>query len=342
MRARATRPAVLATLTIEAGAEARRAGSSASVRRTTASKLSSMWRWTFSWPPSAKPPRQEAPALLTSRVSRPPWSLGDVGARPARARRRRSGRRRRRSPGRAASRRARAGGPRGGRRAPARCRARGQGARAVASPMPLEAPVITRRDSALHHIGKPIQISVTADVVPELGILPAPDGRDPRTSRQAARAPAPPRATRARPPRSGATRPPSPRSPATASAPRSPGSARTAPLLAVVGHIDEIGLVVTHIDEKGFLYFAPIGGWDPQILVGQRVEVRGQDGLVPGVVGRKPIHLLEPEQRKKVVELKGLHIDIGAADRDEAERAGPGRRPGGDRRRAGRASPATA
>jgi endoglucanase len=90
------------------------------------------------------------------------------------------------------------------------------------------------------------------------------------------------------------------------------------PLLAVVGHIDEIGLVVTHIDEKGFLYFAPIGGWDPQILVGQRVEVRGEDGLVPGAVGRKPIHLLEPDQRKKVVELKGLHIDIGAADREEA------------------------
>ncbi|HWO15790.1 MAG TPA: M42 family metallopeptidase [Solirubrobacterales bacterium] len=91
-----------------------------------------------------------------------------------------------------------------------------------------------------------------------------------------------------------------------------------APLLAVVGHIDEIGLVVSHIDEKGFLYFKSIGGWDPQILVGQRVEVRGPDGLVPGVVGRKPIHLLEAEQRKKVVELKGLHIDIGAGDRDEA------------------------
>ncbi|HEY5054056.1 MAG TPA: M42 family peptidase, partial [Solirubrobacterales bacterium] len=57
-----------------------------------------------------------------------------------------------------------------------------------------------------------------------------------------------------------------------------------APRLAVVGHIDEIGLVLTHIDEKGFLYFAPIGGWDPQILVGQRVEVRGKEGLVPGVV----------------------------------------------------------
>ena len=91
-----------------------------------------------------------------------------------------------------------------------------------------------------------------------------------------------------------------------------------APLLAVVGHIDEIGLLITHIDEKGFLWFAPIGGWDPQILVGQRVEVRGRDGVVPGVVGRKPIHLLDPDQRKKVVELKGLHIDIGAADRDAA------------------------
>jgi endoglucanase len=91
-----------------------------------------------------------------------------------------------------------------------------------------------------------------------------------------------------------------------------------APLLAVVGHIDEIGLVVTHIDEKGFLWFAPIGGWDPQILVGQRVEVQGKEGPVPGAVGRKPMHLLDAEQRKKVVELKGLHIDVGAADRDEA------------------------
>src|SRR6185312_5321687 len=53
------------------------------------------------------------------------------------------------------------------------------------------------------------------------------------------------------------------------------------PLLAVVGHIDEIGLAITHIDEKGFLWFTPIGGWDPQILVGQRVEIRGKDGLVP-------------------------------------------------------------
>jgi endoglucanase len=92
-----------------------------------------------------------------------------------------------------------------------------------------------------------------------------------------------------------------------------------APLLAVIGHVDEIGLVIRHIDEKGILWFAPIGGWDPQILVGQRVEVQGSDGPVLGVVGRKPLHLLDADQRKKVVEMKSLHIDIGAADREEAE-----------------------
>jgi putative aminopeptidase FrvX len=91
-----------------------------------------------------------------------------------------------------------------------------------------------------------------------------------------------------------------------------------APLLAVIGHIDEIGLVIRHIDEKGILWFAPIGGWDPQILVGQRVEIQGPQGPVPGVVGRKPLHLLDAEQRKKVVEMKSLHIDIGAGDREQA------------------------
>ncbi len=90
------------------------------------------------------------------------------------------------------------------------------------------------------------------------------------------------------------------------------------PLLAVIGHIDEIGLVIRHIDEKGFLWFAPIGGWDPQILVGQRVQVQGAKGPVQGVVGRRPLHLLDAEARKKVVEMKALHIDVGAADRDEA------------------------
>src|SRR5919201_5490418 len=90
------------------------------------------------------------------------------------------------------------------------------------------------------------------------------------------------------------------------------------PLLALVGHIDEIGLVVTHIDDEGYLHFIGIGGWDAQILVGQRIALTTRDGPVLGVIGKKPIHLLKDEDRKKVAELKDLHIDIGARDGDEA------------------------
>ncbi|MGI8781127.1 MAG: M20/M25/M40 family metallo-hydrolase [Solirubrobacteraceae bacterium] len=90
------------------------------------------------------------------------------------------------------------------------------------------------------------------------------------------------------------------------------------PLLAVIGHIDEIGLIVHHIDDEGFLWFSGVGGWDPIILVGQRVEIATRDGTVAGVVGKKPIHLLKDEERKQVPELRHLHIDIGAADGAEA------------------------
>jgi putative aminopeptidase FrvX len=89
--------------------------------------------------------------------------------------------------------------------------------------------------------------------------------------------------------------------------------------VAVIGHIDEIGLIVTHIDDKGYLWFTGVGGWDPQILVGQRVTLATRDGQIPGVVGRKPIHLLKDEARKKVPELRELHIDIGVRDGDEAK-----------------------
>src|SRR4051794_33880252 len=89
------------------------------------------------------------------------------------------------------------------------------------------------------------------------------------------------------------------------------------PTLAIVGHIDEIGLIVTHIDDKGYLWFSGFG-WDAQILIGQRVSVSTSNGAVPGVIGRKPIHLLSGDERKEVPELKKLHIDIGAKDGDEA------------------------
>jgi endoglucanase len=90
------------------------------------------------------------------------------------------------------------------------------------------------------------------------------------------------------------------------------------PLMAVVGHIDEIGLLVSHVSDRGFLHVVQSGGWDAQVLVGQRVQVFTRDGVVPGVVGRKPPHLTDAEERKKAVELKNLHVDIGAKDGDEA------------------------
>jgi putative aminopeptidase FrvX len=88
--------------------------------------------------------------------------------------------------------------------------------------------------------------------------------------------------------------------------------------LLVVGHIDEIGLIVTHIDDQGYLWFGSVGGWDAQILVGQRVVLDTRAGPVRGVVGKRPIHLLREDDRKKVAEIRDLHIDIGANDGNDA------------------------
>jgi putative aminopeptidase FrvX len=91
------------------------------------------------------------------------------------------------------------------------------------------------------------------------------------------------------------------------------------PGVMLSGHIDEIGLMITHIDEQGLLHFSGVGGWDPQVLVGQRVRVQTSDGEVFGVIGKKAIHLMAPEERKKVSEIKNLWIDVGAKDSDEAK-----------------------
>jgi endoglucanase len=90
------------------------------------------------------------------------------------------------------------------------------------------------------------------------------------------------------------------------------------PRLMFAGHIDEIGLQITHIDDEGFCYFAGIGGWDSQVLVGQRVVVVGPQGPVRGVIGKKPPHLMKKEDFDKVSQIIDLWIDIGAANKDEA------------------------
>ena len=91
--------------------------------------------------------------------------------------------------------------------------------------------------------------------------------------------------------------------------------------LAIVGHIDEIGIHISHIDDEGFLRFGEVGGWDVAVLIGQRVKVRSRGGDISGVIARRPIHLLEDDDEddeKKLPKLKELHIDIGAKDSDEA------------------------
>ncbi len=92
-----------------------------------------------------------------------------------------------------------------------------------------------------------------------------------------------------------------------------------APTIMLAGHIDEIGLIVTYIDDDGYLYISSIGGWDAQVLVGQRVRFLGRSGDVIGVVGRKAIHLIKPEDRDRATKLTDLWVDIGATNRAEAE-----------------------
>jgi endoglucanase len=90
------------------------------------------------------------------------------------------------------------------------------------------------------------------------------------------------------------------------------------PRIMLAGHCDQIGLMVKHIDDRGYVWVDSIGGWDIQMLIGQNMVIWGKNGAVPGVIARKPIHLLLPDDRKKVAELKDLWIDIGVKDRDEA------------------------
>jgi len=92
------------------------------------------------------------------------------------------------------------------------------------------------------------------------------------------------------------------------------------PRIMFAGHYDEIGFQISYIDDKGFLWIQPLGGWDPQIAQGQRVQIVSKEGIVRGVIGKVAIHMQTPEQRKKVSEIKDLWVDIGAKDKKDAEK----------------------
>ena len=91
------------------------------------------------------------------------------------------------------------------------------------------------------------------------------------------------------------------------------------PSVLFAGHIDELGLILTYIDDKGFLYFDTLGGHDKSIISGRRVAILTEKGVVKGVTGKRAIHLMSPEDRKKVPETHQIWIDIGVRSKKEAE-----------------------
>jgi endoglucanase len=92
-----------------------------------------------------------------------------------------------------------------------------------------------------------------------------------------------------------------------------------APRIMLAGHCDQLALMVEHIDENGYLFVQPMGGWDMQVLLGQRLCVWTKNGPIPAVVSRKAPHILTAEERKKVPEFTDIWIDLGAKDRGDAE-----------------------
>jgi len=88
------------------------------------------------------------------------------------------------------------------------------------------------------------------------------------------------------------------------------------PKVMLAGHMDEVGFMVKEVTKEGFIRFLPLGGWWPHVVLSQRVTIRSRKGDVVGVVGSKAPHILEPEERKKVLELKDLYIDVGSTDKN--------------------------
>src|SRR5215468_5092024 len=91
-----------------------------------------------------------------------------------------------------------------------------------------------------------------------------------------------------------------------------------APRVLLAGHVDEIGVMISYIDDDGYLSFQGVGGWDSQVLVGQRIRLLGKRGDVIGVIGKKPIHIMKSEEREKASKIEDLWIDIGARSRADA------------------------
>jgi putative aminopeptidase FrvX len=99
------------------------------------------------------------------------------------------------------------------------------------------------------------------------------------------------------------------------------GRTKRGPRIMLAAHMDEVGFMVEQITKEGFLRFLPLGGWSPRVLPSMRVLIRTHKGTdVIGVVGIKPPHELSPEERKKPLELKDLHIDVGGGNKYDVKK----------------------
>lgn len=94
------------------------------------------------------------------------------------------------------------------------------------------------------------------------------------------------------------------------------------PVIMAAGHMDEVALMVTRVDQNGFLKFSPLGGWWEQVLLSQRVVVIGRKGIVEGVIGSIPPHVLSEEDRKKPYAISRMFVDIGATSAEEVAELG--------------------
>ncbi|PYZ91934.1 peptidase M28 [Salipaludibacillus keqinensis] len=94
------------------------------------------------------------------------------------------------------------------------------------------------------------------------------------------------------------------------------------PKVLLAGHMDEVGFIVSSITKDGFLRFRPLGGWWGHVLLSQRVKVLTKEKDLTGIIGSKAPHVLSPEERKKVLDIDKMFIDIGASSRKEAESFG--------------------
>jgi endoglucanase len=90
------------------------------------------------------------------------------------------------------------------------------------------------------------------------------------------------------------------------------------PTLMFAGHMDELGLMIKHVDDKGFLFFEPVGGHDRSVISGRRVAILTRNGVVRGVTGKRAVHLMDAEARKRVPEIHQMWIDIAAKSRKDA------------------------